>query len=152
MWENCWIAIDDFLISQVDWVVVEVAWGLEVGLGIHLDVIYLEGGVCAIKLMLGAAATLELVKALGRDGCLSDALQLRLLLFLWQQVLLLFLEEEGPVVETLVKVGLAQILPLTKLVGFVLLKLVKVRFKALQPVLNELYGSLAYNFKHLFLR
>jgi len=55
------------------------------------------------------------------------------------------------VVETLVEVGLAQILPLTELVSFVLLKLVEVRFKALEPVLNELYRSLAYDLKHLFL-
>lgn len=55
-------------------------------------------------------------------------------------------------VETLVEVGLAQILPLTELVGFVLLKLIKVRFKALEPVLNELDRSLAYDLQHLFLR
>ena len=83
MWKSSWIAINYFLVSQVDGVVVEVAWGFEVGFRIHLDVIYLEGGVCAIELMVRTTAALELVKALGRDWSLSDALQLCLLLFLW---------------------------------------------------------------------
>ena len=47
--------------SKVDRVVVDEAWRLQVFLGIHLDVLDLERGVRAIKLMVRAAAALELV-------------------------------------------------------------------------------------------
>ena len=54
----------------------------------------LEGRVGAVKLVVGAAATLELVDTFPRDRRLGNALELDQLLFARQQVLLLLLEKE----------------------------------------------------------
>lgn len=54
----------------------------------------LEGRVGAVKLVLGAASTLELVDTFPRDRRLGYALKLDQLLFARQQVLLLLLEKE----------------------------------------------------------
>ena len=56
--------------------------------------INLEGRVGAVKLVVGAASTLELVDTFPRDRRLGYALKLDQLLFARQQVLLLLLEKE----------------------------------------------------------
>ena len=65
----------------------------------------LEGGVGAVKLVLGAASALQLVDTFSRDRRLGNALKLDQLLFAREQVLLLLLEEEGAVVQALDKVA-----------------------------------------------
>ena len=67
--------------------------------------INLEGRVGAVKLVFGAASALELVDTFSRERCLGYALKLEQLLFAWEQVLLLLLEEEGTVVQTLNEVA-----------------------------------------------
>ena len=54
----------------------------------------LEGRVGAVKLVVGAASTLQLVDTFPRDRRLGNALKLDQLLFARQQVLLLLLEKE----------------------------------------------------------
>ena len=54
---------------------------LQVLLPVDLDVIYLEGRVGAVKLVVGAAAALELVDTFPRDGRLGNALKLDQLFF-----------------------------------------------------------------------
>ncbi len=103
----------------------------------------LKRGVSAVEFMFRTTPTLELIDAFLADRGLCDAFQLGLLLFLWKQILLLFLKEEGAMVETLEEVGLTSSLPFTQLVSFVLLKLAQVRFKTFEPVLDQLDWVLA---------
>ncbi len=107
-------------------------------------------GVSAVEFMFGTTTSLELIDAFLADRSLCDALQLSLLLLLGQQILLLFLEEKGAMVETFKEVGLAGCLPFTKLVSFVLLELAQVRFKSLKPVLDQLNWVLADDLFDLF--
>ena len=98
----------------------------------------LEARVGAVEFVLGAAAALQLVDTFARKWHLRDALELHVLLFGRQKLLLLLLEEERAVVETFDEIRLAKLLPLRNFVGLVLLKIVQVVLHALNPGINKL--------------
>ena len=93
----------------------------------------LEARVGAVEFVLGAAAALQLVDTFARKWHLRDALELHVLLFGWQELLLLLLEEERAMVKTLHEVRIAELLPFSDLVFFVRLKFFQVVFHALNP-------------------
>lgn len=79
----------------------------------------LEACVGAVVLVIRTAATLQLIYTLLRKRRARDSLQLCLLLFGRQELLLLFFEKERAMVEALHEVRLAELFPLGDFVSLV---------------------------------